>query len=71
MILPCSQCITLSICRSKYSHCKAIYCDLIKKYFSDLTATEKEISSRIYEFNNFLWRKKLAEEYIQQREKEK
>jgi hypothetical protein len=61
MNLPCIDCLTLPLCRSKYSHCKAIYCDIIKEYFS--TGSSTTTSQRIFQFNNFLWNQQLADNY--------
>jgi hypothetical protein len=67
MDLPCHNCLTLPMCRNTYSHCKAIECNLVKEYFQEPLIQH---SSRIFEFNSFLWRRSIAEEYIDCKKKE-
>jgi|WetSurSiteA1Bulk_404760.scaffolds.fasta_scaffold00195_13 hypothetical protein len=60
MSLPCIDCLTLPLCRSKYSHCKPVHCNIIQEYFQEPLT---ENSSRVSEFNNFLWNQQLADNY--------
>jgi len=69
MDLPCHNCLTLSMCRNKYSHCKAIHCNIIQEYFNE-PELSKQVSGKLSEFNSFLWRREIAEEYIDCKKKE-
>jgi hypothetical protein len=47
------------MCRNKYYH-EVIECNLIKEYLQEPLIQH---SSRIFEFNSFLWRQDIANEY--------